>query len=729
MPAKKNLLKRTVLHFAEKLELELDVIQINKAVKGKSLVPGERVEDFAHGLIQLGSALEIAFEHIITDKKSLRDIIETENPIILFYNRADGAYPIVVQMERNNIRGKLIDKEDSLDLQFASFDELDQHIEYSPEGTTHCVLGMSTIPSFSYSHIEQGDPTLPKLTPMRRFFRLLATEKKEITYLYVYAIMSALLSLTLPLGVQAIIGFVSGGSLFDSLILLIGLVLVGIILNGVFQIMQITIVEYIQRRIFAKAAFEFAFRITRIRYEALHGVNPVELMNRFFDIINVQKGLSKVLIDFVTALLQIIFGIILLSFYHSFFIFFGFLLLFLMFILFRYTVPRSISTSLLESKYKYKVVAWLEEVARAIDTFKLSGNTTNLPIEKTDYLTGNYLYARKSHFKVLMTQYINLVALKTLVTGGLLVIGSILVVGQQMNIGQFVAAEIVIVLIVSSVDKLMGYIDALYDTFTAVEKVGHVTDLPIEDPEGIDATEIVNKKGFDVMMTNVTFKYPGQSKPTLNGCTLHIERGKRLCLSGPSGSGKTTLTDIVEGLFDKYQGSITYNSVSGRDINIDTIRAYIGGNSAYEDVFEATIKENITMGRSDIRHSEVVRVMKLLGIENQINNLENGLETQLSAGGVGINKDLSRRIILARGLVFYPELLIIHDFFADTPQLKKLEIYDILLNSHTCNTILTVSNDPEVAAMCDEVVIMRQGQIVSQAPFDEIKDQYAQLIV
>jgi ABC-type bacteriocin/lantibiotic exporter with double-glycine peptidase domain len=153
-------------------------------------------------------------------------------------------------------------------------------------------------------------------TPMQRFLRLLASEKREIVYLYIYAVAAGLISLALPLGIQSIIGFVSSGQIPVSVVVLIGLIILALLLVGGLQVMQLWLVEYLQQRIFVRTAFDFANRIPRFQAEALNKYYPPELMNRFFDVVSLQKGLAKLLLDFSTAVIQIVFGLILLSLYH-----------------------------------------------------------------------------------------------------------------------------------------------------------------------------------------------------------------------------------------------------------------------------------------------------------------------------------------------------------------------------------------------------------------------------
>ena len=286
-----------------------------------------------------------------------------------------------------------------------------------------------------------------------------------------YVVFSGLIGLTLPLGIQAIINLIQGAQVSTSWIVLVSLVTIGVAFVGVLQLMQMRIIETIQQRLFMRASFEFTYRFPKIRMDELHNYYPPELANRFFDVLTVQKSLAKLLIDVPTAVLQIVFALVLLSFYHPFFIAFGVLLLVLIYIVFKYTIQRGMDTSLKESKKKYIVAHWIQEVARAIMSFKISGKTS-LAIDKNDKLVEDYLIAREGHFKILIIQFIQMIGFKVLVTAGLLLIGGLLVLNQELNIGQFVAAEIIILLVIGSVEKLILGLESFYDVLTSLEKMG-----------------------------------------------------------------------------------------------------------------------------------------------------------------------------------------------------------------------------------------------------------------
>ena len=153
---------------------------------------------------------------------------------------------------------------------------------------------------------------------INKFFKLIRLEKREVTAIYFYAILSGLIQLSLPLGIQTIINFSQAaagiGNLPVSIVLLIVIVLIGILVSGILQVNQMKIVEKIEQSIFTRFSLEFAHKIPKIESSELYKNHLPELMNRFFEIVNLQKGLSKILLDIPLAVIQIVFGLVLLSF-------------------------------------------------------------------------------------------------------------------------------------------------------------------------------------------------------------------------------------------------------------------------------------------------------------------------------------------------------------------------------------------------------------------------------
>lgn len=685
-------------------------VEVNKRSYTVSELP-----ELKRDLIEAGRRIGLLMLEYNIPKSTLPNFLrESTEPVFILKIEKGEVAPILLQQKKGSIQMLL-----STDKVNFTFEEMEAW-QVNEQGEVPCfvIMPYKSIVSEYNSEDNLNEP----LTPTKRLFRLLASEKREIFYILVYALIIGLVSLVLPLGLQTTVELISGGVFFSSVYVLIGLVILGVIVTGGLQIVQISLVEHLQRRVFTKAAFEFAFRIPRIRTEALTNTYAPELINRFFDVITLQKGLPKLLIDLSAGAIQILFGLLLLSLYHPFFVFFSFFLISVLVLIFYVSGSRGLSSAISESKYKYKVVQWLEELARTINSFKLAGNT-ELPARKTDYAVSNYLKFRKAHFGVLITQFSFFVFFKVAVTAGLLIMGTVLVINREITLGQFVASEVIIILVLNAVEKMIMYMDVVYDLLTAVDKVAHVTDLPLEKSGGFDFTKPVAGQGYKVSINNLRYKFKDNSDLTLKNISLSIQPRERVCIAGPGGSGKTTLTNIVAGLYTDYEGGVSINQFSLRDLDITHLRDKVAKNISKEDIFDGTIYENITVGKNNTTVEDVIDALEKVGLRENINAMPNGIHTHIVSGGKGLPSSMIDRLILGRCLAKKPELLILNDFFTGLSKADKLQLIRCVINPESTWTLLTVSNDPMVMAACDRVIIMEEGRIVADDSYNALLKQ------
>ncbi len=549
------------------------------------------------------------------------------------------------------------------------------------------------------------------LTPLKRFFRLLALERKDIWQIFYYAIFSGLIALSLPLGIQAIVNLIQGAQISTSWILLVVLVTLGVIFVGILNLMQLRIIETIQKRIFVKSSFELSYRFPKIKMEALRNDYPPELANRFFDTLIIQKGLSKVLIDIPSALLQVIFALILLSFYNPLFIVFGIVLLGSVYLVFQYTAKKGLQTSLEESKFKYRVAHWIQEIARSIVSFKLSGKTS-LALNKNDVLVENYLNARENHFRIIKLQYIKMIGFKAIITAGLLIIGGILVLNQKMNIGQFVAAEIIILLVIASIEKLILGLETLYDMLTSIEKLGQVVDKPLELQNGEWADF---NKGISIELDSVTYNLPNREKPILKDVSLQIHPDSRIIIQGESGSGKSSLLRMLSGVIEPTSGNIYVNNLSVKALQINQYRANLGLSLSEEFPFEGTLRENLTFGDNSIKDGDILNVFKKIGLSTFLKNQPNGLNTILYPEGKQMSLTISKKIVLARAILKQPKLLILEDALGQFGRVEAKSIIDFLCKSTNPWALVVVSSNNYWKTYCKKIIYLKKGEIQSKS--------------
>jgi ABC-type bacteriocin/lantibiotic exporter with double-glycine peptidase domain len=445
-----------------------------------------------------------------------------------------------------------------------------------------------------------------------------------------------------------------------------------------------------------------------------------ELTNRFFDTLSIQKGLGKILIDFSSSLLQVIFGLILLSFYHPFFILFSVLLVLIAYLIIQITGPDGLKASLKESIHKYEVAHWLEELARTLETFKLAGKTP-LPLNRTNNLVSNYLVARKKHFRILVSQFFSLIVFKVLVAAGLLILGGLLVINGQMNIGQFVAAEIIIILVIASVEKLIQTIEAIYDVLTAIEKIGMVTDIPLENEKGYQFTDEERKKGVAIELESLSFKFDVPSSEVLKNISLKIKPSEKINVSGFSGSGKSMLLQLLAGLYEDYSGSITYNQIPLSNIDLSSLRSITGDSLFKEDIFRGTLRENISMDKDHITLNDIQNIAEVVGLSDFIKSSRDGFETPLDPEGRKLPRSIISKIKLARALVGNPSLILLEDHLAFLEKDDAERIISYLTDKKNTSTVVTVTNDPNLASRFDRILVLNKGEMIDCGSYEQLK--------
>ena len=546
-----------------------------------------------------------------------------------------------------------------------------------------------------------------KLTIFRKLFAILQFQKQEISSIYFYAVFAGLVQLAVPVGIQSIISFVLGGAISTSLVLLIIFVILSVFFSGFIQTNQMKITERIQQQLFARYSFRYAQALPNLNMQSVNNYYLPELTNRFFDTISLQKSISKLLIDIPGATIQILFGLVLLSFYHPVFIMFGILLLAVLFVILWYTGNRGLQTSLQESDHKYKVAGYLQEIARTAYSYKFGRNST-VHIETTDGHVTNYLKARTSHFKVLLFQYWTLISFKVSIIAAMLIVGSVLLVGQELNIGQFIAAEMVVMLVIDSVEKLILNLEKVYDVLTSVEKINKLLEKPTEK-NGIAEIES-NNKGLGVAIRDLSFRFDSKQQ-ILNNVNLSINAGEKICIAGINGSGKSTLLKVIAGVYPDFTGTLLINDIALSSYELRKLRSHIGMLFHSQDIIDATIKENICLGDNTITHQKLNELAEIIGLKEFIQSDQAGYDRHLHPSGQHLPARTIKKILLMRALVHKPKMLLLEEPWLGLEEQHATRIKEYLLKELPETTVIAVTNDPSFAERCHKSIIMSKGTI------------------
>ncbi len=538
-----------------------------------------------------------------------------------------------------------------------------------------------------------------------QFWRLLMLERRDVGAVLVYAVLGGLLALVLPLGTQAVVNTVAFGVSTPNLWVLCALVAVGLLAGGGLFVMERYVVDLLQRRLFVRTTFDVAYRLPRIREGALAELYAPELVNRFFDVLTLQKTLGKILLDGASAALTVLFSLMLLAVYHPIFLVLDLVVLaFLPFVV-GVLGRGGLATSIAESTGKYAVANWLEEVARCRVALKHAGNPAHA-FARVDALASVYVRARHAHFRVLARQLVGSEIFRALLVVGALGIGGSLVIQQQLSLGQFVAAEVVVLYLATALQKLVAQLEHVYDLLTALHKLGIITDMALE-PEAARAIPAFAAGPAGLRLQEVVFSYEGR-RPVLAGASATIAPGERVSLIG---RGKSSLVALVTRLHEPASGLIEIDGVDVRTIDPEVLRVQVGVIEGRRDqIFEGTLEENVTMGRP-LAHADVRWAIATAQLADEVSRLPQGLATPLPATGANLSESVCTRVLCARAIVGRPRLLIVDDALAGLPPDLHQHLLDALWREPGW-TLIDLSQDPRLGRRSGRTLALRDGRLV-----------------
>lgn len=516
--------------------------------------------------------------------------------------------------------------------------------------------------------------------PGQRLLALLQLERDDLWVILVYAVAVGLLTLATPIAVQSLVGTVAFGTLLQPIVVLSLIFLVALGFQATLRALQARVVESLQQRLFARTTIDLAWRLPRVKPEARAGGFGPELVNRFFDVLTVQKSAQVLLTDGIATVLQIGIGLLVLAFYHPALLAFDIVLMVLLHAVLVLPARRGLRTSVDESEAKYAVAAWLEELARPGATFRSRGGA-QLAADRADALTRRYLDARRAHFGVVFGQTLGVLGLQVAASAALLGLGGWLVVQRELTLGQLVAAELIVAAVTASVAKLGKLLDGTYDLLTALKKLGQLLDLPIEEP---DRGEPVPGQGA------LRVELRDAAEPGGPAYNLEVSAGARVAIAGGQGH---PLATWLGALALPARGVVAFNGVETNRACSPALREQValvqGG-----ELFDGTVLENVVCGRSAVTASEARAALERMGVLDELRALPEGLDTHLRAGGAPLTPSQRTRVALARAIAGTPRLVVLDESLEPIEPLARRRCIAALTRPGAPWTLVAFVSDP-----------------------------------
>lgn len=502
-------------------------------------------------------------------------------------------------------------------------------------------------------------PASLKMKPTQRLGRLVSVERGDLWVVLAYAAAIGLLALGTPVAVQVLVNQITFTALLQPVVVMMVLVLLGWGLSGLLRGLQYCVVELLQQRLFVRQAAALSRKLPQMEINALENDSGAASMNRFLEVVTLQKSSAGLLLDALGIVLQSMLGLLVLAFYHPLLLAFDVALIGSIVLIIGGLGRGGVSTSIEESRSKYAVADWLSDLALYPRLFRSAAATAYVRT-RTDQLLRTYVDARRRHFRLVLRQIGGSLALQALGSAALLGLGGALVMAGQLTIGQLVAAEIIVSSVVAGIAKLGKHLESYYDLMAALDKLGHLEDVPVERALG-SLPLPPSETGLAITLQGVTAGYLPEHPLLLHAC-LQIEPGERVLLMGAHGSGKSLLGDLLFGLRIPEEGLIEFDGQDLRNLDVQEVRSRIALLRKVE-FFSGSLAENLQVVRSDLSPSEMQAALKAVGLWEELARSSEGLALHLSRGAWTLSASQRRRLMVARVLLQQPRLVLIDDEF------------------------------------------------------------------
>jgi putative ABC transport system ATP-binding protein len=643
-----------------------------------------------------GMAVDRPFDEVLRDA-------DASHPWMTFGARLDRVSPVAI-LGAAGSRVTVVDPMQSPRPRTVSAHTLAQQLGL-PDLSTHVswIIAEPVAPLAAMRSAD-GQP----MSPGARLRALLQGERQTLRVAIVYSVVIGLLSLVVPIAVQSLVNTIAFGSAMQPLVVLTLLVAVGLGFSAVINALRAVVVEIIQRSLFARTSIDVTHRLLHVRAEAFDDYHGPELVNRFFDVVTVQKSAALLLIDGLSIVMQTVIGLVLLALYHPWLLAFDVLLVTAMVIIVFVLGRGAIATSISESKAKYALEAWLEQIAAHLVTFKSKGGP-EYATRRSQALLDEYLAYRSKHFRILLRQIIGSFALQAVASSMLLGIGGWLVIERQLTLGQLVASELIVALMVSAFTKFGKQLEVFYDLVAAIDKLGALVDLPLERVGG-EAT-LATAGPAALVLKGVQVRYPDAEENAIAVHDLTIAAGERVGVTGPVGSGKSTLADVLFGLRAPHQGTIQLDGFDLRDIPLGDVRQSVALVRGIE-IFPGSVIDNVRLGREDLSLADVTDALRRVGLHDDVLGLPDGLSTRLHPNGRPLSSRQAWRLMVARAIAGSPRLLVIDGVLdhIDASQ-DRDALLSMIVGADAPWTLVCITDAPDLLARCSRVITLEGGHV------------------
>lgn len=489
-------------------------------------------------------------------------------------------------------------------------------------------------------------------------FDILRPETGFFTVVIVYSMGIGLLTLAVPIAVQTLINTVVNIASTRAVLLLAGILMATLVFSGIFAAMRTRVMEYYERRIYARLTASLSLRTIQAPHSFFEGQRNAALTQRYFEIMTLQKNIPSLMVDGFALVLQMLVGFTLVSFYHPLLFAFNAIVLLLVYLVWRLWANQAKRTAIMLSHAKYDTAKWLQDISSAHAFFK-SSQHLRYAAGQTEALIANYTKQHAGHFRFTFAQTVSYLMLYALASASLLGLGGWLVVQGQLSVGQLVAAELIMSVVFFGISRFSQYLKLYYELYGAAEKMGSALYIPQE--EVVSADKPIPQHS-QLHFHDVELRY-GDEYSTID---LPLQCAGKYFVTTERSWLQRDVIHLLKCYDKPKHGWIQLGTLSLADYHTYALRQAI----AVVDrslIVECSVREYFRMAAPSASEGEMWKVLKDVHLSTTIKQLEDGIDTKLSPLGNPLQPISFLLLKLAAAVLSSPCVVVLNQHFDAVP--------------------------------------------------------------
>lgn len=296
--------------------------------------------------------------------------------------------------------------------------------------------------------------------------------------------------------------------------------------------------------------------------------------------------------------------------------------------------------------------------------------------------------------------------------------GNHLILTGQMTAGSFASFITSLLLLYKPVKDLGRTLTDIQTTFVALGRVFELFDL-VPNIKNTENSHPLTDLNSSIDFENVVFEYE-KDVPVLKNFSLHINKGETIALVGNSGGGKSTIVNLLPRFYDIKSGSIKFDGVDIKDIDITSLRNNISFVFQDNFLFTGTIRENILMGNKDATEDDLNNVIKMAHLDEFLSTVEDGIDTKVGERGTTLSGGQRQRVAIARAMIKNAPVVILDEATSALDNESEAIVQKALDNLIRNKTVFVIAHRLSTINNADRIAVINEGELVELGTHEEL---------